>query len=91
MWVGNGPANLVRYLVCRTKIWQFSLVVSHLYIVTNQKNHPNLVLYQARRTKDGPNLVAEYGLAESGPHYCLYFILDFSGTTLSGRTMPYWK
>ena len=46
------PANLVQYLVRRTKIWQFPLVVSYLCIVTNEKNHPNLVLYLARRTKD---------------------------------------
>ena len=32
------PANLVRYLVRRTKIWQFPLVVSFLCIVTKAIN-----------------------------------------------------
>ena len=46
------PANLVQYLVRRTKIWQFPLVVLYLCIAMNLKNHPNLVLYLVRRTKD---------------------------------------
>ena len=45
------PAKLVRYLVRRTKIGQFLLVVSLQCIGTNQKNHPNLYLYLVRRTK----------------------------------------
>ena len=45
------PANLARYLVHRTKVWQILLVSSARKYRDEPTNHPKLYLYLDRRTK----------------------------------------